>query len=143
MPAGRAGRRWTALVAHRLQRHLRGHASTAARAGISQEYFFVRSSFGACTIRGMTAIGGSAHGFDDSGLVLVLNSGSSSVKFAVLAPASGQRVLAGMAEKVGTPETELRIRRYPGQAVTEQLPECGYQDVISRILGHLPEAGSA
>jgi acetate kinase len=78
---------------------------------------------------------------DPGGLVLVLNSGSASVKFAVLAPASGERVLAGMAEPVGTPEAELRIRRYPGHVVTEQLPDGSYQAVISRILGHLPEAG--
>jgi len=35
---------------------------------------------------------------DSGGLVLVLNSGSSSVKFALLAPASGERTMAGMAE---------------------------------------------
>jgi acetate kinase len=78
---------------------------------------------------------------DSGGLVLVLNSGSASVKFAVLAPASGERVLAGMAEQVGTPGAELRIRRHPGDVVTERLPDGGYQAVISRILGHLPEAG--
>ncbi|MBO0818417.1 MAG: acetate kinase [Actinobacteria bacterium] len=90
----------------------------------------------------MTATGESAHGSNDSGgPVLVLNSGSSSVKFAVLAPASGERVLAGMADKVGTQETELRIRRYPGHVVTERLPEGSYRAVISRILDHLPEAG--
>ena len=91
----------------------------------------------------VTATGESAHASDDSGgLVLVLNSGSSSVKFAVLAPASGERVMAGMAEKVGTPETELRIRRYPDRIVTEQLPEGSHRAVISRILDHLPQAGS-
>jgi len=90
----------------------------------------------------MTAAGESAHSPDDSGgLVLVLNSGSSSVKFAVLAPASGERVLAGMAEKVGTPETELRIRRHPDDVVTERLREGSFQAVISRILDHLPESG--
>jgi len=90
----------------------------------------------------MTAAGESAHSPDDSGgLVLVLNSGSSSVKFAVLAPASGERVLAGMAEKVGRPETELRIRRHPDDVVTERLREGSFQAVISRILDHLPEAG--
>jgi acetate kinase len=90
----------------------------------------------------MTATGGSAHGPQDSGgLVLVLNSGSSSVKFAVLAPGSGERVLAGMADKVGTTETELQVRRYPDHVVTEQLPDGGYRAVISRILDHLPEAG--
>jgi acetate kinase len=90
----------------------------------------------------MTGTGESVHGSGDSGgLVLVLNSGSSSVKFAVLAPASGERVLAGMAEKVGTPEAELRIRRYPGPVATEPLPEGSYQAVISRILDYLSEAG--
>ncbi len=41
----------------------------------------------------------------DPGLVLVLNSGSSSVKFALLDPGSGQRVLDGMADE------ELMIAR--------------------------------
>jgi len=91
----------------------------------------------------MTAAGESAHSPDDSGgLVLVLNSGSSSVKFALLALASGERVLAGMAEKVGTPGTELRIRRYPDHVVTDRLPEGSYQAVISRILDCLPGPGS-
>ena len=78
---------------------------------------------------------------DSGGLVLVLNSGSSSVKFAVLAPASGERVLAGVVEKVGTPETELRIRRNPDHVVNERLTDGSYRVIISRILGHLPEAG--
>jgi len=90
----------------------------------------------------MTAAGESAHGRDGSGgPVLVLNSGSSSVKFAVLAPASGERVLTGMAEKIGTPGTELRIRQQPDHVVTEGLPDGSYRAVISRILDHLTEAG--
>jgi acetate kinase len=90
----------------------------------------------------MTGTGEGAHGPGDSGgLVLVLNSGSASVKFAVLVPASGERVLAGMAEPIGTPGAELRIRRRQGDVVSERLPESSYQAVISRILGHLPEAG--
>jgi len=79
---------------------------------------------------------------DSGGLVLVLNSGSSSVKFALLAPASGERTMAGIAEKVGTPGAELRIQRYPDHVVTEQLPEGHYQAVISRILDCLPGPGS-
>jgi len=87
-------------------------------------------------------MGETVHGSGGSGsLVLVLNSGSSSVKFAVLAPAGGERVLAGMAEKVGTPEAELQIRRFPDHVATEQLPGGSYQAVIARILDHLPEAG--
>ena len=80
-------------------------------------------------------------GVGDPGLVLVLNSGSSSVKFALLAPRSGERVIGGMAEKVDTPEAVLQIQRYPDDAVTERLPDGSYQAAISRILDHLPEAG--
>jgi acetate kinase len=76
------------------------------------------------------------------GLVLVLNSGSSSVKFAVLTPETGERVLGGLAERVGTPEAVLRISRYSGDAVEKSLPEGSYQAVISAILGHLADIGA-
>ena len=46
-----------------------------------------------------------------SALVLALNSGSSSVKLAVLDPASGRRALTGLAERVGTAEASVRIDR--------------------------------
>jgi acetate kinase len=68
------------------------------------------------------------------GLVLVLNSGSSTVKFALLHPETGERMLGGLADKVGMPGAVLSIRRYPADAVEEQLPDGGYQAVIARIL---------
>jgi acetate kinase len=77
----------------------------------------------------------------DPGLVLVLNSGSSSVKFALLDPGSGQRVLGGMADKVGTPQAVLRIRRHPDAAVTERIGDGSYKAIIARVLEYLPEAG--
>jgi acetate kinase len=76
------------------------------------------------------------------GLVLVLNWGSSSVKFALLAPDTGERVLDGVAEEVGTPDAVLRIRRYPNDAVSEPLPDGSYQAVISRILDCLADPGA-
>jgi acetate kinase len=76
-----------------------------------------------------------------SGLVLVLNSGSSSVKFALLYPGSGERVLDGLAEEVGTPEAVLHVQRGTGAPVTEKLDDGSYQAVIARILGHLPQSG--
>ena len=76
-----------------------------------------------------------------SGLVLVLNSGSSSVKFALLDPGSGARILGGQAEEVGTPEAVLHIQPGTGDPVTEKLTDRGYQAVITRILGHLPSSG--
>jgi acetate kinase len=67
------------------------------------------------------------------GSVLVLNSGSSSVKFALVAAGTGERVLGGLADEVGTPEAVLRIRRPEGD-VTEPLPGGSRQAAISRIL---------
>ena len=89
------------------------------------------------SIPGMAGSEGAA---GSGGLVLVLNSGSSSVKFALLTPDTGERVLGGLAEQVGTPQAVLRIRRYPGDAVSEPLPDGSYQAVISRILGRLADA---
>ena len=74
----------------------------------------------------------------------MLNSGSSSVKFALLDPVSGQRRVDGEADRVGAPDAVLRVRRYPDEAVTEPLPagDAGdYQAVISRILDRLADAG--
>jgi len=88
------------------------------------------------SIPGMAGSEGAA---GSGGLVLVLNSGSSSVKFALLTPDTGERVLGGLAEEVGTAEAVLRIRRYPGDAVDEPLPDGSYQAVIARILDHLAD----
>ena len=92
------------------------------------------------SIPGMAGSEGAA---GSGGLVLVLNSGSSSVKFALLTPDTGERVLGGLAEQVGTPQAVLRIRRYPGDAVSEPLPDGSYQAVISRILDRVADAGAS
>jgi acetate kinase len=74
-------------------------------------------------------------------LVLVLNSGSSSVKFALLLPGSGERLMGGIGERLGTPEAVLRIQWFPAAAVTERLPGADHQAVVARVLAHLAEAG--
>jgi acetate kinase len=76
-----------------------------------------------------------------SGLVLVLNSGSSSVKFALLLPGSGERLMGGIGERLGTPEAVLRVQWFPAAAVTERLPGANHQAVVARVLAHLAEAG--
>jgi acetate kinase len=86
--------------------------------------------------------GPGSDGAGSGGLILVLNSGSSSVKFALLTPDTGERVLDGLAERVGTQDAGLRIRRYPGDPVSEALPDGSYHAVISRILDHLADAGA-
>jgi acetate kinase len=86
---------------------------------------------------GQAADGGSG------GLVLVLNSGSSSVKFALLLPGSGERLMGGIGERLGTPEAVLRVQWFPAAAVTERLPGATHQAVVARVLAHLAEAGHA
>ena len=76
-----------------------------------------------------------------SALVLVLNSGSSSVKFALLRPGSGERLMGGIGERLGTPEAVLRVQWFPAEAVEERLPDGTHRAVMARVLDHLAEAG--
>jgi acetate kinase len=85
--------------------------------------------------KSQAAAGGSAD------LVLVLNSGSSSVKFALLLPGSGERLMGGIGERLGTPEALLRIQWLRAAAVEERLPGGTHQAVVARVLDHLAEAG--
>ena len=71
------------------------------------------------------------------GSVLVLNSGSSSVKFALVTAETGERVLDGLANRVGTPEAVLRVERAAGGGASEPLPDSSRTAVITRILGLL------
>ena len=57
-----------------------------------------------------------------AGLVLVLNSGSSSVKYALVDPETGERPLSGQAENIGTSGGS-------------------YHDAITQILDHLDDKG--
>jgi acetate kinase len=91
----------------------------------------------------MTATDRSASqpGAGGSGLVLVLNSASASVRFALLEPGSGTRAAEGIAERLGTPGAVLRVSRRPGEDPGEPLADGSHAAAIARILGHLAEAG--
>ena len=76
-----------------------------------------------------------------SSLVLVLNSGSSSVKFALLRPGSGERLMGGIGERLGTHQALLRVQWFPAEAVEEWLPDGTHRAVLARVLDHLAESG--
>ena len=67
------------------------------------------------------------------GHVLVVNAGSSSVKLAVLDPASGRRALTGLAERVGTPDASVRIDR-DGERSTSTPDDVSHAGVIAALL---------
>jgi acetate kinase len=74
-------------------------------------------------------------------LVLVLNSGSSSVKFALLLPETGERLMGGIGERLGTPEALLRIQWFPAAGAEERIPGGTHRTVVARVLDQLAEAG--
>lgn len=65
--------------------------------------------------------------------VLVLNCGSSSVKFAIINPSSGTQTLSGLAEKIGTTDAQL-VCRENDQKTTEALADGEYQTALDTIL---------
>lgn len=78
-----------------------------------------------------------------SSLVLILNSGSSSLKFAVLDPESGQESLSGIGDALGSAEPSLEWK-YGGQERSRQLASgAGHGEVIdflvADLLGSLPK----
>jgi acetate kinase len=76
-------------------------------------------------------------------LVLVLNAGSSSLKFALLLPGSGERLMGGIGERLGTPEALLRVQWFPAAATQEPIPAGTHLAVTTRVLDRMAEAGHA
>jgi acetate kinase len=76
----------------------------------------------------------------DDSVVLVLNSGSSSLKFAVIEPENGNRLLTGVGERLTSREAILRLSRPRSGAVEEWLPEGTHQTVVARVLSLVAEA---
>ena len=72
------------------------------------------------------------------GVVLVINSGSSSVKFALITAETGERVWGGLAEKVGTAGAVLHVLHPPDGTEKEALPDGSRSAVIARILDRAP-----
>jgi acetate kinase len=73
-------------------------------------------------------------GEDGRSWVLVLNSGSSSVKFAVVEAATGERALSGIAERLGTPEAVMRRRDGEGGDNESQLDGDDHAAAVDAIL---------
>lgn len=75
-------------------------------------------------------------GSDDGTTVLVLNCGSSSVKFALIEPDTGRRMVTGLAEKVGSPKAVLHVRRGE-QTVTTTSADPSHAGVVAEVLDQI------
>lgn len=75
-----------------------------------------------------------------SDLVLVLNSGSSSLKFSLFDPSSDQAVIAGLAERLGFDTPVLHLYTDP-QPVTLELAEGSHTEALDVALQQLAAAG--
>jgi len=70
-----------------------------------------------------------------SGAVLVLNAGSSSLKVALVDPASGERSLSALGERLGTPEGRLTL-----DGAARDLPGAGHEEVLAAVMQELDAA---
>lgn len=69
--------------------------------------------------------------------VLVINCGSSSLKFALVEAASGARPFEGLAERLGCPEARLAVKKESGEKVEESLPGAGHREALERAVAML------
>lgn len=68
--------------------------------------------------------------------ILVINCGSSSIKFAVIAPETGETFVSGIVERLGSDAAQLSVCVSEGPFVVE-MPEADHADAIDRILSEL------
>lgn len=65
--------------------------------------------------------------------VLVLNCGSSTIKFAVMNPLSGENILSGLVQCIGMQEASIQWKQH-GKKQTESLPNIDYHAAAKRII---------
>jgi len=68
--------------------------------------------------------------------VIVLNCGSSSIKFAAINPESGDNPLSGLVQCIGQPEANMRWK-YQGEKQQKELANVQYEEAILHIIGLL------
>jgi acetate kinase len=66
--------------------------------------------------------------------VLVLNAGSSSLKFALVDPDSGSRAISGIAERLGTDAASMTVKRDVGEPETRTLAEGSHDAAVAAIV---------
>ena len=70
-------------------------------------------------------------------LVLVINSGSSSLKFALIYPESGELVVSGLAERLNSAEALLELKYADCVKEVISAPHAGHAEALDEVLEHL------
>jgi acetate kinase len=73
--------------------------------------------------------------------VLVINNGSSSLKFSVLNPESEQLLATGIAERLGTEQAFLNITDLEGEKRKEEIQHADHRKALLRIIDILEKTG--
>lgn len=71
-----------------------------------------------------------------AGLVLVLNSGSSSIKFQLVDPVAGPALLSGLVEQIGEPDSAIADHAAGLRLIHRQLSDSGIDLAAVRAVGH-------
>jgi acetate kinase len=69
--------------------------------------------------------------------VMVINSGSSSLKFSLFDVGSESAVANGIAERLGTPEAALRFNANASRKIEEPIPAADHRCALRRVIDHL------
>lgn len=72
--------------------------------------------------------------------ILVLNSGSSSLKFALLSTDGNETYLSGLAERLGNANAEITFKR-DGEKTRLELPNGGHEQAIEALLSFVEDCG--
>lgn len=72
--------------------------------------------------------------------ILVLNSGSSSLKFALLSTDGNETYLSGLAERLGNANAEMTFKR-DGEKTRIELPNGGHEQAIEALLEYVGHCG--
>ncbi|PVZ63515.1 acetate kinase [Pelagibaculum spongiae] len=72
--------------------------------------------------------------------ILILNCGSSSLKFAVIDPTSEQEFISGLAERLGSPEAVI-VSKFQGEKTTINIADEAHDGAIAGVLDVLKEKG--
>ena len=66
--------------------------------------------------------------------ILVINCGSSSLKFSIIDPSTGEAKIQGLAERLSSPDARLKTKFSEGTSHEVTLPNAGHIEVLEEIL---------